>query len=167
MKNDKIYLDEYGSPIGKLYIVSLDSGLLMISFSSSEAKSFIKKKYSGYSVAEKNKINKTVIKYLDSYFKKKNVDVEIPMFLCGTEFQNKVWQELKEIPYGQTISYKELSKRVGINKGFQAVGQANSKNPFPVLIPCHRVITSDGKLGGYSGGINKKKYLLELEGVKI
>lgn len=93
-----------------------------------------------------------------------NFDLPIDASL-GTEFQQRVWQALQDIGYGETISYATLAQRVDSPKGFRAVAQANSKNPFSVIIPCHRVISSDGKLGGYTGGLDKKEYLLALEGV--
>lgn len=97
------------------------------------------------------------------YLQGKRKTFDIPLQIYGTEFQLKVWKELKKIPYGETISYKELAKRVGSPKGFRAVGQANNKNPIPIIIPCHRVIGEKGKLVGYNGGIEIKQFLLELE----
>jgi O-6-methylguanine DNA methyltransferase len=88
----------------------------------------------------------------------------LPMDLQGTTFQLKVWQELRKIPWGTTISYKELARRVDNPKGTQAVGQANGANPLPIIIPCHRVIRANGKLGGYSSGLDRKRWLLEHEG---
>jgi O-6-methylguanine DNA methyltransferase len=167
MNSENLYLSIYESPVGKLFILSQKNGLILISFSMVEVKKMIKKHYPNHQLLKDNQINKKIVKYFDSYFQKKKIDIEIPLFLHGTEFQRKVWLELKEIPYGSTISYKELAGKVGIKKGFQAVGQVNSKNPFPILLPCHRVIASDGSLGGYSGGLKKKKYLLELEGYKF
>lgn len=84
--------------------------------------------------------------------------------LHGTEFQRQVWSELKKIPYGSVITYKELAKRVGRPRGYQAVGRANATNPLPVVIPCHRVVGSDDDLVGYGAGIKTKQYLLRLEG---
>jgi methylated-DNA-[protein]-cysteine S-methyltransferase len=82
----------------------------------------------------------------------------------GTAFQLKVWQELRQIPRGSAISYRELARRVGSPKGYRAVGQANAANPLPLIIPCHRVIAADGSLGGYSSGLDRKSWLLEHEG---
>jgi methylated-DNA-[protein]-cysteine S-methyltransferase len=82
----------------------------------------------------------------------------------GTPFQLQVWQELRRIPRGQTISYKELARRVGNPKASRAVGQANGLNPLPLIIPCHRVINADGSLGGYSSGLDRKEWLLKHEG---
>lgn len=79
----------------------------------------------------------------------------------------RVWQVLQDIPYGTAISYRELADRVGSPRAFQAVGQANGRNPLPILIPCHRVIASNGTLGGYSGGVERKRYLLQREGVSV
>lgn len=166
MKNS-LYLNEYNSPIGSLYMLSSKKGLICLAFSMKEIKDLLKKRFSGFEILKDSAVNKKVIKYLDAYFNGKKISLEIPLFLNGTEFQQKVWLELKEIPYGEVISYKELAERVGLKKGFQAVGQANSKNPFPIILPCHRVVTSDGKLGGYAGGLNKKKALLKLEGVEL
>ena len=84
--------------------------------------------------------------------------------LDGTEFQRAVWRELSKIPYGETISYGELARRVGRPKGPRAVGQANGKNPIAIIVPCHRVVASNG-LGGYGGGLAMKRALLALEGV--
>jgi methylated-DNA-[protein]-cysteine S-methyltransferase len=82
----------------------------------------------------------------------------------GTPFQRRVWQELRRIPLGQAISYKELAQRVGNPKASRAVGQANGRNPIPLIIPCHRVIAADGGLGGFSSGLDRKRWLLRHEG---
>lgn len=87
----------------------------------------------------------------------------LPLDPQGTPFQLRVWHELRKIPYGATISYKELAARVGSPKGFRAVGQANARNPIPLIIPCHRVIAADGSLGGYSSGLDRKEWLLRHE----
>lgn len=92
---------------------------------------------------------------------------DLPLDLSlGTTFQQQVWQALQEIKHGETISYATLARRIGNPKAFRAVANANGNNPFSLVIPCHRVIASDGKLGGYTGGLDKKQYLLALEGVK-
>lgn len=100
---------------------------------------------------------------LEEYFEGKRKAFNLPMSLKGTEFQKSVWRALETIEYGKTISYKELAIKVDNDKACRAVGTANSKNPLPVFIPCHRVVNADGKLGGYSGGVHIKKYLLEIE----
>ena len=102
-------------------------------------------------------------KQLEQYFNGKRKTFDIPLKPIGTNFQLSVWNELKKIPYGKTISYQQLAVRVGDKKKSRAVGNANGKNPIPIIIPCHRVIRKNGEIGGYGGGIKIKRELLELE----
>jgi methylated-DNA-[protein]-cysteine S-methyltransferase len=111
----------------------------------------------------KDIIIEQAIKQIDEYFAGIRKDFDIPLKLTGTEFQNKTWKALQNIPFGGTKSYSELAAMMGNPKAVRAVGGANNKNPFPIIIPCHRVIGADGSLTGYAGGIEVKKYLLELE----
>jgi methylated-DNA-[protein]-cysteine S-methyltransferase len=104
-----------------------------------------------------------VLKQLRAYFAGKLEDFDLPMSPQGTEFQRGVWKKLCDIPYGETISYGELAKRIGNPKACRAVGLANGTNPIPIIIPCHRVIGSNGKLTGYGGGLPIKEKLLALE----
>jgi methylated-DNA-[protein]-cysteine S-methyltransferase len=101
---------------------------------------------------------------LEEYFAGERTDFDLPMELDGTAFQREVWTELTRIPYGETISYGELARRVGRPNGPRAVGQANGHNPIPIIVPCHRVLASNG-IGGYGGGLKVKRALLALEGV--
>jgi methylated-DNA-[protein]-cysteine S-methyltransferase len=101
---------------------------------------------------------------LDEYFAGERTDFDVPMELDGTDFQREVWTELTRIPYGETISYGELARRVGRPSAPRAVGQANGRNPIPVIVPCHRVLASNG-IGGYGGGLKVKRQLLAVEGV--
>jgi methylated-DNA-[protein]-cysteine S-methyltransferase len=105
-----------------------------------------------------------VYSQLKEYFKRERREFKIPLDTAGTEFQKRVWHELIKIPYGKTISYLQLSENLGNVKLTRAAGGANSANPVPIIVPCHRVINSDGSIGGYSGGIYIKEKLLELEG---
>lgn len=100
---------------------------------------------------------------LDEYFQGKRTTFSLPFKLTGTPFQLAVWKELQNIPYGKTTSYKEIAQKINKPKACRAVGMANNKNPLPIIIPCHRVIGSNGKLIGYAGGLKLKNYLLELE----
>jgi methylated-DNA-[protein]-cysteine S-methyltransferase len=100
---------------------------------------------------------------LEEYFAGERTGFDVPMELDGTAFQKEVWRELTRIPYGETISYGELARRVGRPKGPRAVGQANGKNPIPIIVPCHRVLASNG-IGGYGGGLPMKRALLAVEG---
>ena len=102
---------------------------------------------------------------LDAYFAGRLHDFDVELHLEGTPFQVRVWAALREIPYGQTISYGELASRVGSPGASRAVGLANGRNPVAVIVPCHRVIAADGTLGGYSGGLERKRALLDLEQV--
>lgn len=104
---------------------------------------------------------------LEAYFAGQRQAFSLPLNPDGTAFQRRVWQSLCDIPYGRVISYRELAAQVGSPRAFQAVGQANGRNPLPILIPCHRVIAADGTLGGYSSGVERKRFLLRLEGLSI
>ena len=101
---------------------------------------------------------------LEEYFAGERKEFDVPMELDGTPFQREVWTELTRIPYGETISYGELARRVGRPNGPRAVGQANGRNPIPIVVPCHRVLASNG-IGGYGGGLKVKRALLAVEGV--
>ncbi len=102
---------------------------------------------------------------LEEYFAGSRQNFDLPLNPGGTDFQRRVWRTLMDIPYGTAISYRELARRADCPRGYQAVGQANGRNPLPILIPCHRVIGADGTLGGYSGGLDRKRFLLDLEGI--
>lgn len=101
---------------------------------------------------------------LKEYFDGNRKEFDLPLNPQGTEFQKKDWKALTEIPYGTTVSYKDIAEKIGCPKGFRAVGMANNRNPIMIVIPCHRVIGSDGSLVGYEGGIHIKEALLKLEG---
>jgi len=100
---------------------------------------------------------------LDHYFAGELDDFDLPLNAPGTAFQRAVWQALREIPYGSTMSYREVAERVGNPLAMRAVGSANSRNPISIIVPCHRVVGSDGKLIGYAGGFSAKRWLLDHE----
>ena len=100
---------------------------------------------------------------LDAYFAGELTRFDLPLAPRGSEFQQRVWAALQEIPYGRTESYGELAERIGSPGGARAVGLANGKNPIGIIIPCHRVVGADGSLTGYGGGLDRKKQLLDLE----
>src|SRR5437899_10094938 len=108
-----------------------------------------------------------VIRQLQAYFRGELKEFDLPLALEGTEFQLRVWNTLRTIPYGETISYAQLAERLGNPKAVRAVGLANGSNPIPIVIPCHRVIGSDGSLTGFGGGLSTKKMLLELESKQL
>jgi methylated-DNA-[protein]-cysteine S-methyltransferase len=105
----------------------------------------------------------TLKSQLQEYFAGERTDFDVPLSPRGTTFQRVVWAHLRDIPYGQTISYGELAKRIRSPKACRAVGLANGKNPISIIVPCHRVIGANGKLTGYGGGMENKRILLDLE----
>lgn len=122
------------------------------------------------SVLDESEISKTIpailreaVSQLNDYFDGKRTDFTFKLNPAGTEFQQKVWKGLLEIPFGKTMSYMELSKKLGDVKAIRAVASANGKNPLWIVVPCHRVIGTDGSLTGYAGGLWRKKWLLEHE----
>jgi methylated-DNA-[protein]-cysteine S-methyltransferase len=145
----------YKTKIGYLHIMEEDGKIVKIDFGYKEEKQFINEK--SITISE-------TIKQLEEYFHRQRKYFDIPIKLYGTGFQLKVWEEIRKIPYGATISYKELARKTGDEKAARAVGYANNKNPIPIIVPCHRVIGKNGDLGGYSGGRETKQNLLELEG---
>lgn len=104
-------------------------------------------------------------KQLREYFAGARCSFSLPMNALGTDFQKKIWRKLTEIPYGKTMSYKELSESVGVPGGARAVGRAVSENPLPIFIPCHRVLAAHGRIGGFRWGLPMKRELLSLEGI--
>ena len=104
---------------------------------------------------------------LREYFAGRRRTFTVKLDLEGTEFQRKAWQAMRKIPFGETISYGDQARKVGKPKAYRAVGSANGKNPIPIIVPCHRVLASDGSLGGYSLGLSMKRQLLALEGVSV
>jgi methylated-DNA-[protein]-cysteine S-methyltransferase len=108
-----------------------------------------------------------VARQLNAYFRGKRTSFDLPVAPEGTPFQRKVWKALQRIPFGKTLSYGQLAKRVGSPGAARAVGRANATNPVSVVIPCHRVIGSNGSLTGYGGGMERKRGLLELEGAEL
>jgi methylated-DNA-[protein]-cysteine S-methyltransferase len=113
---------------------------------------------------QESPILKEAATQLDEYLVGERTEFDLAMELDGTPFQREVWAELSRIPYGETISYGELARRVGRPRGPRAVGQANGRNPIAIIVPCHRVLASNG-IGGYGGGLTVKRALLALEGV--
>lgn len=116
---------------------------------------------------EETALIKECFKQLKEYFDGSRVKFDLPLEVKGTEFQKKVWNELLKIPYGQTKSYKDIAIAIENERASRAVGMANNKNPIPIIIPCHRVIGSNGKLVGYAGGVNVKEKLLNIEKIVI
>lgn len=147
------------SDIGLLYLVASEKGLQGVFWEKQNAP-LVK---SLNSQARETQILSQAKNQLEEYLGGKRKAFELPFDVEGTPFQMQVWKELSRIPYGKTVSYRELAKRIKREKAVRAVGTANGKNPLCIIVPCHRVIAADGSLGGYSGGLKLKQKLLELE----
>jgi O-6-methylguanine DNA methyltransferase len=113
--------------------------------------------------SEPSELSDKAITQIKEYLDNKRIQFDLPLFFAGTDFQKKVWHALCTIPYGKTASYKTIAKAIGNLKAARAVGMANNKNPLQIVVPCHRVIGSDGSLGGYASGIKIKQQLLDIE----
>jgi methylated-DNA-[protein]-cysteine S-methyltransferase len=151
------------SKIGPLYLVASKEGLQGVYFNKQRIKSVRKL---GPSKPEEKILSDTV-RQVEEYFAGQRKRFDLAFDLSGTAFQKHVWRELFKIPFGRTVSYKEIAQRIKNPKAVRAVGSANGKNPVCIIIPCHRVIAADGSIGGYSGGIHIKQKLLKLEGVNM
>jgi len=146
------------SPLGRLLVARDDDGLICINFQDgTEAVD----PQAGW--LEQPSALADATAQLEAYFRGELREFEIPLAPQGTAFQLQVWQAMRDIPYGQTATYAELARRVGRSTAARAVGGASSRNPLPVVVPCHRVVGSDGSLTGYAGGLHLKQALLELE----
>ncbi len=149
----KLYTTFLESPVGWLKITADEECLLSVEFKNS--KSISSKKLPQILVDTK--------KQLSEYFCGKRKIFQLKVQPAGTEFQKKIWELVQKVPFGKTVSYLEIAVQSGSEKNTRAVGLANGKNPIPVVIPCHRIIGSNGKLTGYAGGIEKKRWLLQHE----
>lgn len=143
----------YDTPVGKLCIGEENGSITRVTWRQ------LPKSY----IQEETELILRCKKQLEEYFAGKRKTFDLPLAPKGTDFQQRVWKALQEIPYGALRTYKDIAIAVDNPKGCQAVGGANGKNPIAILIPCHRVIGKDGSMTGYSGGLEKKEWLLELE----
>jgi methylated-DNA-[protein]-cysteine S-methyltransferase len=147
------------SKIGPLYLVASEKGLRAVLWKKGDAP--LVRSLKG--AAPEIKILSRAARELKEYFACKRAKFDLPLDMSGTTFQKRVWGELRRIPYGRTLSYKEVARRIQNPGAVRAVGAANGQNPLCVVIPCHRVIGADGTLGGYSAGLSIKSRLLNLE----
>lgn len=153
----------YSSPVGSLQIIVKDGFVSGIIFMDErDEKNHPDTNESNLSLVDQAALEKCT-QQLDEYFLNKRKEFNFPMKQSGTAFQQNVWNELLKIPYGKTISYLQLARQIGNVKSIRAVGAANGRNNLPIVVPCHRVIGSDGSLTGYAGGLWRKKWLLEHE----
>ena len=145
-------------PIGDLEIVASDQGLVAVLWQDDDRWAFGKAHLGGNAVTAAAEIQ------LKEYFAGERTEFDLPLDLRGTEFQESVWRSLADIPYGTTVSYGEQAQRLGRPSSVRAVASANGSNPVSIVLPCHRVIGSNGKLTGYAGGLDAKQWLLTHEG---
>ena len=162
-----IKITRYKSPVGEMIIGSCGDKLCICDWAVEKRRVTIDNRIrrhlnATYENGTSDIIKKTIAQ-LEEYFAGKRQKFDIPVVFAGSEFQNRVWEELMKIPYGTTISYGELARRINNPKAVRAVASANATNPISIFVPCHRVIGSNHKLTGYGGGLDAKKALLELE----
>lgn len=143
----------YDTPVGKLCIGEENGSITRVTWRQ------LPKSY----IQEETELILRCKKQLEEYFAGKRKTFDLPLAPKGTDFQQRVWKALQEIPYGETRTYGEIAAAVGNPKAARAVGMANNRNPIGIIVPCHRVVGANGKLVGYAGGMEKKEWLLELE----
>ena len=145
----------YQHPTGVLSLMATDEGLEQIRFDAATPEDAVRQ--------EDHEVLRETARQLDAYFARDLRDFDLPLRLKGTPFQVRVWKALLDIPYGETRSYAQQAQRVGAPDAVRAVGAANGRNPIPIVVPCHRVIGSNGKLTGFGGGLPLKRWLLDHE----
>ncbi len=157
---------ESGTPAGRLGLAVTDAGLALLSFGREQFPPRKSPHFRDAEWVESQEHTQLHADQLREYLQGKRQSFDLPLDLRGTPFQQKCWQALLAIPYGKTVSYADIARAVGspkAPKGFRAVGMANNRNPVAIIVPCHRVVESNGKLGGYGGGLPLKEWLLTLE----
>lgn len=161
----KAYYHRWNSPIGTLHFIADDTALLALAYDGN-----VEAIRSRLEIREQREGENPIIAQakaeLVEYFERNRDSFTVPIRLVGTEFQKKVWQVLRKIPFGGKKSYLEQARELGSELAVRAVGTANGQNPISILVPCHRVVRKDGSLGGYAGGLPAKEKLLELESRK-
>lgn len=162
-----IFYIEHPSPVGNLLLAATEQGLSGIYFE--EHKHF--KGKDGWQQASTAspawKHLQATAQQLDEYFSGQRTEFDVTLDMSGTAFQRSVWQELSAIPFGASVSYAQHAQKLGNPKALRAVGSAIGKNPVSIIVPCHRVIGSSGAVTGYAGGVERKRFLLALEGVAV
>lgn len=173
----KLFLQPYDAPCGKLLLGATDKALMLADWIisppdgsggapiSTHTLPMLLRITGGEPVALSSPIIRRTIRELDEYFSGQRRVFSVPLAFAGTPFQQAVWNELLRIPYGTTVSYRQVADRIGKARGVRGVAQAIGANRMSVLVPCHRVIGSDGSLTGYAGGLDAKQYLLRLENI--
>ncbi|AUG53253.1 cysteine methyltransferase [Thalassospira marina] len=165
-----IDIARYDSPIGKLGLASVDGRLVHLDFEDNDGRMVLiqSRRFKSVDWQENGKVSASVTAWLDGYFAGKHMPLPLAdLDLRGTDFQKMVWQALIEIPTGTHVSYAGMATKLGNPKAVRAVARANALNPVSILVPCHRVIGSDGTLTGYAGGLARKQWLLDHEAALV
>ena len=162
---ETIYYSSFDSPIlRKVFVASTERGVCMVDFLKTEKVflSRLKERFPGKIIRD-NRKNRNVVNQLKKYMKGELQRFDCKLDFRGTPFQKRVWSALAKIPYGRTRSYRDIAQEIGHPNAFRAVGNANGRNSIPLIIPCHRVIESNGGLGGFGHGVKVKEQLLDFE----
>lgn len=159
-----LFFQQISTPVGVIYVTATKDSLRAITF---ESNWVVLKKKLGLVECKSNPIIAATQNQLCEYFAKQRTSFNLPLLLTGTQFQQQAWRALLQIPYAETRSYSQQAGLINNPKAVRAVGRANSLNPLPIVVPCHRVIGKTGKLTGFAGGLEIKRYLLSLEGQEL
>ncbi len=154
------YQTRYSSPLGDILLAAEETGLVGSWFA---AQKYYGSTLHSSAAAQENPVLTDAKRWLDIYFSGKEPDFLLPLQLKGTAFQLRVWEILRTVPYGQTVTYSQIAKQISPSMSAQAVGGAVGRNPIAIIVPCHRVVGADGSLTGYAGGTDKKAALLRME----
>jgi len=168
--NKKTYYDIYQSPFGPVAAAMEDEYIVRIVLprtNQNETLSVLFDKNNKSAFVREPSLFKDLFNQFDKYFAGRLTAFSVKIKLAGTDFQKQVWDAISEVPYGGTASYGDLAKKIGRHKAYRAVGNACNANPIPLIVPCHRIISSSGNMGGFGGGVELKKHLLELEGALL
>ena len=153
----------FDSPVGELVLVADDDALVAVLWPDDDPARVRGIADAARVAADGHPVLRATAEQLDEYFDGRRTTFDLPLRPAGTPFQQAVWRALVDVPYGETTSYGELARRIGRPGAVRAVGLANGRNPISIVVPCHRIIGSDGSLTGYGGGLERKRYLLDLE----
>ena len=166
-----IHTEIFSFPYGELILGSYQDQLCLCDWRYRKSRELIDRRIQtglkASFVEEGSVVNDECKKQLMQYFRGERKDFDLSILLVGSEFQKKVWQTLLEIPYGKTLSYARLSRKLGDEKAIRAVARANGDNALAIIVPCHRILGSDGSLTGYAGGLRTKQKLLQIENASL
>jgi methylated-DNA-[protein]-cysteine S-methyltransferase len=165
-KNEKNAVNYYSiieSPVGKLMLVADVSALTGVYFVGHD---HIPAASRTWTLDAQNPVLQKTAKQLGEYFAGKRSSFSIPLRLSGTDFQEKIWKEIARIPFGETISYSDLAQRAGAPAAIRAAGTSTGRNPVAIIVPCHRIVEKSGGLGGFAGGLDRKRHLHKLEKIE-